>query len=111
MNNIPLQLIDCAPAPGAEPLARERAESTAETLKAIADPTRLQILAMIAKEDQQEACVCNMTGPLGLSQPTVSHHLKVLSEAGILNRERRGTWVWYSLNTERWSQISELFAK
>ena len=110
MTNIPLQLIECAPAPGAEPLARERAESTAEILKAIADPTRLQILALISKEEQKEACVCNMTEPLALSQPTVSHHLKILTEAGLVNRERRGTWVWYSLNQARWSQISELFS-
>ena len=110
MKNIPIQLLECAPTPGIEPLAREKAESIAETLKAISDPTRLQILAMIAEADQQEACVCNMTAPLGLSQPTISHHLKKLNEAGIVDRERRGTWVWYSLNKERWKKISELFS-
>lgn len=109
MKNIPIQLLECAPSTGKSPLARSNAESTADLLKAIADPTRLQILAMIAKEDQQEACVCNMTGPLGLSQPTVSHHLKKLAEVGIVNRERRGTWVWYSLNREKWESIAGLF--
>ena len=110
MKNIPIQLLECAPVPGSEPLAREKAESMADTLKAISDPTRLQILAMIAEADKQEACVCNMTEPLGVSQPTVSHHLKKLAEVGLVTRERRGTWVWYSLNQERWKQISGLFA-
>lgn len=109
MKNIPIQLLECAPSQGESPLARTRAETTADVLKAIADPTRLQILAMIAKEDQQEACVCNMTGPLGLSQPTVSHHLKKLAEVGIVDRERRGTWVWYSLNKAKWQEIAQFF--
>ena len=106
---IELQLSRCAPAPGDEPLARSSAESISEVLKAVADPTRLQILAMIAKADQQEDCVCNLTGPLKLSQPTVSHHLKKLADVGLISRERRGTWVWYSLNKERWGEIAKLF--
>ena len=110
MNNIPLTLLDCAPVGGSEPMARNSAESIASLLKAIADPTRLQILAMISESDQQEACVCNLTEPLKLSQPTISHHLKKLAEVGIIDRERRGTWVWYSLNKERWAQISGLFS-
>ena len=109
MNKIPLTLLDCAPVSGSEPLARTSAESIAELLKAIADPTRLQLLAMISESDQQEACVCNLTEPLQLSQPTISHHLKKLAEVGIINRERRGTWVWYSMDKERWAQISGLF--
>jgi ArsR family transcriptional regulator len=109
VTKIPLQLLECAPAPGAEPLARSSAESIAELLKAVADPTRLQILAMISKADQQEACVCNLTEPLRLSQPTISHHLKKLAEVGLISGERRGTWVWYSLNKERWNQIANLF--
>jgi ArsR family transcriptional regulator, arsenate/arsenite/antimonite-responsive transcriptional repressor len=109
VTNLPLILLDCAPAPGTEPLARTSAESIADLLKAVADPTRLQILAMIAAADQQEACVCNLTGPLKLSQPTISHHLKKLNEVGLIDRERRGTWVWYSLNRARWAQIANLF--
>lgn len=108
MTTLPLNLLQCAPAPGSEPLARSSAESIAELLKAVADPTRLQILAMISKADQQEACVCNLTLPLQLSQPTISHHLKKLNEVGLIDRERRGTWVWYSLNKERWAQIANL---
>lgn len=109
VTKIPLQLLECAPAPGAEPLARSSAESITELLKAVADPTRLQILAMISKADQNEACVCNLTEPLRLSQPTISHHLKKLAEVGLISGERRGTWVWYSLNKERWTEIAKLF--
>jgi ArsR family transcriptional regulator, arsenate/arsenite/antimonite-responsive transcriptional repressor len=109
VTKIALQLLECAPAPGNEPLARSSAQEIADLLKAVADPTRLQILAMIAKADQQEACVCNLTEPLQLSQPTISHHLKKLAEVGVIDRERRGTWVWYSLNKERWREIANLF--
>ena len=110
MTKLQLALPQCAPEPGTEPLARNSAEKISELLKAVADPTRLQILAMIAQADQQEACVCNLTGPLKLSQPTISHHLKKLNEVGLIDRERRGTWVWYSLNKDRWSEIANLFA-
>jgi ArsR family transcriptional regulator len=82
----------------------------AQALKAVADPTRLQILAMIAASDNQESCVCNLTEPLKLTQPTISHHLKKLADVGLIEGERRGTWVWYSLNKERWGQIANLFS-
>ena len=104
-----MQLLDCLPKAGTEPLARATAESMATSLKAVADPTRLQILAMIAASENQESCVCNLTEPLNLTQPTISHHLKKLAEAGLIRGERRGTWVWYSLNRERWGQIANLF--
>ncbi|MEN9953413.1 MAG: hypothetical protein RL028_15 [Actinomycetota bacterium] len=109
VTRIPLQLLDCLPKAGAEPLARSTAESMATALKAVADPTRLQILAMIAASKNQESCVCNLTEPLDLTQPTISHHLKKLAEAGLISGERRGTWVWYSLNRERWAQIANFF--
>jgi ArsR family transcriptional regulator len=82
----------------------------AQALKAVADPTRLQILAMIAASENQESCVCDLTDPLNLTQPTISHHLKKLAEVGLIEGERRGTWVWYSLNKERWGQIANLFS-
>jgi ArsR family transcriptional regulator len=104
-----LDLVDCAPTESSRPLAREKAENIASLLRAVSDPTRLQILALISQADQKEACVCNMTKPLGLSQPTISHHLKKLAEAGLINRERRGTWVWYSLNKERWQEVAGIF--
>lgn len=70
-------------------------------LKAVADPSRLQLLSLILAAPGGEACVCDLTAPLGLRQPTVSHHLKVLVDAGLLTRERRGTWAWYALVSER----------
>jgi ArsR family transcriptional regulator, arsenate/arsenite/antimonite-responsive transcriptional repressor len=109
VKRIPLQLLDCLPTTGAEPLARDSAENMAQALKAVADPTRLQILAMIAASENQESCVCNLTEPLKLTQPTISHHLKKLAEVGLIEGERRGTWIWYSLNKERWGQIANLF--
>lgn len=73
------------------------AEELATAFKAIADPARLRLLSFIAAQADGEACVCHLTEPLGLSQPTVSHHLRVLHEAGLLERERRGTWVFYRI--------------
>jgi ArsR family transcriptional regulator len=78
-------------------LGREDAEGLAQQFKAIADPARLRLLNFIASQSDGEACVCVLTEPLGLAQPTVSHHLRVLTEAGLLERERRGTWAYYRL--------------
>lgn len=86
----------CAP-PLREALAAEGAEKLAKTLKAIADPARLRLISMVAAHEDAEACVCDLTEPLGLSQPTVSHHLKVLVDAGLLTRDKRGTWAYYRL--------------
>ncbi len=80
-----------------EPIDRADAERLAGVLKALADPARLRLLSIVAASEGQEACVCDLTEPLGLSQPTVSHHLKVLVDAGYLTREKRGTWAYYSL--------------
>ncbi|GAB7191692.1 hypothetical protein NUM3379_24000 [Kineococcus sp. NUM-3379] len=86
----------CAPLTGA-PLSAEAAVVLARTLKAVADPARLRLLSLIAAHEGGEACVCDLTEPLGLSQPTVSHHLKVLTEAGLLTREKRGTWAYFTV--------------
>ncbi|WP_062527006.1 ArsR/SmtB family transcription factor [Demequina rhizosphaerae] len=80
-----------------EPLSEGAAEELAHTMKALADPTRLRLLSMVAASAGGEACVCDLTEPVGLSQPTVSHHLKVLTEAGFLSRTKRGTWAYYAL--------------
>ena len=80
-----------------EPLSAEHAEDLAKTLKAIADPARLRLISIVAASPDQEACVCDLTKPIGLSQPTVSHHLKVLAEAGFLTRSKRGSWAYYRL--------------
>ena len=90
----------CTPVLGAK-LRRDDAEELATAFKAIADPGRLRLLNFIAAKENAEACVCELTEPLGLAQPTVSHHLRVLSEAGLLERERRGTWIFYRLVPER----------
>jgi ArsR family transcriptional regulator len=82
-------------------LDKAEAEELAATFKAIADPARLLLLNFIAGQPLGEACVCHFTEPLGLSQPTVSHHLKLLYDAGLLERERRGTWVYYRIIPER----------
>jgi ArsR family transcriptional regulator, arsenate/arsenite/antimonite-responsive transcriptional repressor len=73
------------------------ARDLATVLKALADPVRLRLVSMIAAHDGGEACVCDLTEPLGLAQPTVSHHLKVLVDAGFLTRSKRGTWAYYAL--------------
>ena len=78
-------------------LGRESAEQLARLLKAVAEPTRLQLISLIRTAPEGEACVCDLAEPLGLRQPTVSYHLKVLAEAGLVTGERRGTWMWYSL--------------
>jgi ArsR family transcriptional regulator len=80
-----------------QPLDAGRAADLSRLLKAIADPARLRLLSIVAASEGQEACVCDLTEPVGLSQPTVSHHLKVLTEAGFLSRSKRGTWVHYAL--------------
>jgi ArsR family transcriptional regulator, arsenate/arsenite/antimonite-responsive transcriptional repressor len=82
-------------------LPRDAAERQARLLKAVADPTRLQLLALIRGAEGGRACVCDLTEPLEISQPTVSHHLKVLAEAGLVKRERRGIWAWYAIDEER----------
>ncbi|WP_353649963.1 metalloregulator ArsR/SmtB family transcription factor [Nakamurella sp. A5-74] len=86
----------CAPLTR-EPLAADAAVELARILKAIADPARLRLLSMVAAHEGGEACVCDLTEPLGLSQPTVSHHLKVLVDAGLLTREKRGVWAYFTL--------------
>lgn len=86
----------CAPLTR-EALDAENAEKLARSLRAIADPARLRLISMVAAHADAEACVCDLTEPLGLSQPTVSHHLKVLVDAGILSRDKRGTWAYYRL--------------
>ena len=87
----------CSPPLVRTPMDPERAATLALQFKALADPARLRLLSMIAAHESGEACVCDLTEPLGLSQPTVSHHLKVLREAGMVVGDRRGTWVHYRL--------------
>ena len=92
-----------------ETLAAEDAEQLAHTLKALADPTRLRLLSIVAATQNGEACVCDLTEPVGLSQPTVSHHLKILTEAGFLTRSKRGTWAYYAIVPGALERLSGLF--
>jgi len=91
---------ECCPQVLAAPLGDDEAERLAGALRVLADPARLRLLSLIGANPKGEACVCDLTAPLGLSQPTVSHHLKVLTEAGLLGREQRGRWVFYWLLPE-----------
>jgi ArsR family transcriptional regulator, arsenate/arsenite/antimonite-responsive transcriptional repressor len=80
-----------------EPITASQATDLAHLLKALADPTRLRLVSMVAAHDGGEACVCDLTEPLGLTQPTISHHLKILVDAGIFSRDKRGVWAYYAL--------------
>ena len=105
-----LPLIDCC-----SPVVREVMEPAgagllATRFKALADPTRLRLISLVAAHKGQEACVCDLTEPVGLSQPTVSHHLKILVDAAVLTREQRGKWAYYRLVPETLNALSELIA-
>jgi ArsR family transcriptional regulator len=91
-----------------EPLQADQAEDLARSLKALADPARLRLVSMVAASAGEEACVCDLTEPLGLGQSTVSHHLKVLMDAGFLTRSQRGTWAYYRLVPGSLDAISRL---
>jgi ArsR family transcriptional regulator len=84
----------CSPVTGGI-VSDEAAEVLARMFKALGDPTRVKLLSLIAAADSGEACICDMTEPVGLSQPTVSHHMKLLVEAGLATREQRGRWAYY----------------
>jgi ArsR family transcriptional regulator, arsenate/arsenite/antimonite-responsive transcriptional repressor len=89
---------DCAqPALVSEPIDEASAAGLAQVFKALGDPVRLRLVSLIGARDGGEACVCDLTSAFDLSQPTISHHLKVLREAGLIDSERRGTWVYYRL--------------
>ncbi|MEE6280943.1 ArsR/SmtB family transcription factor [Georgenia sunbinii] len=94
--DVPTDAACCAPLTR-EPLPLTDAQRLAGIFKALADPARLRLLSLIAAHEGGEACVCDLTEPVDLSQPTVSHHLKVLTEAGLLTREKRGRWAYYTV--------------
>ena len=96
---------DCCPSVLAAPLGADQAAVLAQGFSALGDPVRLRLLSMLAAAPAGEICVCEFVGPIGKSQGTVSHHLKILSEAGLVHGERRGKWVWYSLDHARLAQL------
>jgi ArsR family transcriptional regulator len=85
----------CAPA--GEVITAEEAEQLARRFKALGDPTRVRLLSLIAAHDGGEACICDLIDPVGLAQPTVSHHMKQLADAGLVTREQRGKWAYYRI--------------
>jgi ArsR family transcriptional regulator len=95
----------CSPALR-EPLSAQQASELAQVFKAIGEPVRLRLLSLIASHSGGEACVCDLTGAFELSGPTISHHLKVLREAGVIEGERRGTWIYYRVRPETLSSLS-----
>jgi ArsR family transcriptional regulator len=98
----------CSPPLAARPLSRAQAEQVAPLLKALADPVRLRLMSLVASHAGGEACVCDLNGAFDLSQPTISHHLKVLHEAGLLDRDKRGVWVYYRARTGALASLGEL---
>jgi ArsR family transcriptional regulator, arsenate/arsenite/antimonite-responsive transcriptional repressor len=93
-----------------EPLEAHNADQLAAALKVIADPARLRLLSLIQAQPGHEACVCHLTEPLGLSQPTVSYHLKMLLRAGLVEREQRGSWAYYRVREEPLAAFRALLA-
>jgi ArsR family transcriptional regulator len=108
--SIPEAPVPCCPPVFAARLARGDAEELAAAFRAVADPARLRLLSLIAAQPDAEACVCHLVKPLGLSQPTVSHHLKVLHDAGLLARERRGSWIYYRIVPEQLAALRDALA-
>lgn len=108
--SIPPEPSPCCPPVFQARLGKADAEELAAAFRAVADPARLRLLSLIAAQPGAEACVCHLLKPLGLSQPTVSHHLKLLHQAGLLDRERRGSWVYYRIVPERLAALRDALA-
>jgi len=108
MTLTPVQTIACCSPLAREPLSQDTAERIAPLLKALADPVRLRLLSLVASHESGEACVCDLNDAFELSQPTISHHLKVLHEAGLLEREKRGVWVYYRASTSALAGLASL---
>ncbi|MBF6178194.1 ArsR/SmtB family transcription factor [Nocardia otitidiscaviarum] len=114
MSNRELPLLEASP-PGCEvtslarqPLTTAAATELAAVFKALSDPVRLRLLSVVASHTGQEACVCDLSEGFDVSQPTISHHLKVLRAAGLLSSERRGSWVYYRVEPAALHQLSQL---
>lgn len=104
----PVETVACCSPLTREPLSADAADRIAPLLKAIADPVRLRLLSLVASHADGEACVCDLNDAFDLSQPTISHHLKVLHEAGLLERDKRGVWVYYRVATHALGDLAAL---
>ena len=102
-----MEAVECCAPLAAETLSSDEAAATAELFRALADPARVRIVNLIARSGEP-VCACHLNAPVGLSQPTVSHHLKLLVDAGLLAREQRGRWAHFSLRPEATSQLEQL---
>ena len=105
----PAETVACCSPLSREPLSQLQADQIAPLLKALADPVRLRLLSIVASHEGGEACVCDLLECFDLSQPTISHHLKVLHSAGLLDRDKRGVWVYYAVRREALAAIAGLF--
>ena len=104
----PVQTVACCSPLSREPLSQPAADRIAPLLKALADPVRLRLMSLVASHEGGEACICDLNPAFDLSQPTISHHLKVLHEAGLLDREKRGVWVYYRARVEALANLGAL---
>ncbi len=104
----PTEAVACCSPLAREPLSQDAADRIAPLLKALADPVRLRLMSLVASHEGGEACICDLNPAFDLSQPTISHHLKVLHEAGLLEREKRGVWVYYRARTESLANLAAL---
>jgi ArsR family transcriptional regulator len=104
----PLVTVRCCSPLAAEPLDGESASRVARVLKALADPVRLRLVSLIASHEGGEACVCDLNDAFDLSQPTISHHLKVLHGIGLLERSKRGVWVYYRVVPAAFDDLATL---
>ena len=104
----PVETVACCSPLVREPLSTDRAERVAPLLKALADPVRLRLVSIVAASEGGEACVCDLNDAFDLSQPTISHHLKVLHEAGLLERTKRGVWVFYRVEAAALANVAAL---
>ncbi len=104
----PVDTVACCPPLSARPLSQAQADQIAPMLKALADPVRLRLMSLVASHQGGEACVCDLNDAFDLTQPTISHHLKVLHEAGLLDRTKRGVWVYYRARTESLASLAAL---
>lgn len=104
----PVQTVACCSPLMRQPLSTDQAEQVAPLLKALADPVRLRLLSLVASHSGGEACVCDLTDAFDLSQPTISHHLKVLHDSGLLDRSKRGVWVYYRVRSDALAGVAAL---
>ena len=104
------ETLACCPPLSVEPINDEQAQQIAPLLKALADPVRLRLLSMVMSSANAEACVCDLNEAFDLSQPTISHHLKVLHDAGLLDRDKRGVWVYYRARRAALSALGALIS-